>query len=238
MAKNTLISENKQTDIWNQNLSIPIPTLDIVIFTVYRGELCVVLLKNENNEYTLPGWIIAAGYSLEQNFDNILERKTGITGVYKEQLYTFWEVNRDKRGHTLSIAYYALVWVDKFLSAVDFTKVEIVKYDNLGEKQIWNKVTKVGFDHAEIISYANQRLKWKLEYTNVAKDMLWKSFRLSQLQEVYEIVLWKKLDKRNFQKKLMKLGIVQETWKLDKTTNRPAKLYEFVDEELKVYEVL
>jgi hypothetical protein len=55
MAKNTLISENKQTDIWNQNLSIPIPTLDIVIFTVYRGELCVVLLKNENNEYTLPG---------------------------------------------------------------------------------------------------------------------------------------------------------------------------------------
>lgn len=238
MAKKTLISQNNQTDIWNQNLSIPIPTLDIVIFTVYRGELCVVLLKNENNEYTLPGWIVSAGFSLEENFDNILERKTGITGVYKEQLYTFGEVSRDKRWHTISVSYYALVWVDKFLSAVDFTKVEIVKYDELDEKQIGNKSTKVGFDHAKIISYANQRLKWKLEYTNIAKDMLGDSFRLSQLQEIYEIVLGKKLDKRNFQKKLMKLGIVQETWKLDKTTNRPAKLYEFVDEELKVYEVL
>jgi len=238
MTKETLISQNKQTDIWNQNLSIPIPTLDIVIFTLYRWELCVVLLKNENNEYTLPGWIISSWYSLEENFDNILDRKTWITWVYKEQLYTFWDLNRDKRWHTISISYYALVWVDNFLSVVDFTKVEIVKYTDLDTKQIWNIETKIGYDHERIIHYANQRLKWKLEYTNIAKDILASSFRLSQLQWVYETILNKELDKRNFLKKVNKLWLIKETGKLDKSTNRPAKLYEFIDEELTTYEVL
>jgi 8-oxo-dGTP diphosphatase len=61
---------------------------------------------------------------------------------------------------------------------------------------------------------------------------------LSQLQSVYETILCKELDKRNFLKKIMKLGIIKETWKLDRSTNRPAKLYKFVDEKLTTYEVL
>jgi 8-oxo-dGTP diphosphatase len=68
--------------------------------------------------------------------------------------------------------------------------------------------------------------------------MLLEEFRIRQLQEVYEIILWEKLDKRNFQKKVFKLWIIKETWNLDKSTNRPAKLYSFVDKELKIYEVL
>ena len=94
------------------------------------------------------------------------------------------------------------------------------------------------YDHKKIIKYAKQRLKWKLEYTNVAKDLLAEEFRISQLQQVYEIILWEKLDKRNFQKKIFKLGMIKETWNLDKSTNRPAKLYKFVDKELKIYEVI
>jgi 8-oxo-dGTP diphosphatase len=121
---------------------------------------------------------------------------------------------------------------------VDFTKVEIVKYTELDTKQIWNQETKIGYDHEEIIHYANQRLKWKLEYTNIAKDILASNFRLSQLQSVYETILCKELDKRNFLKKIMKLWIIKETWKLDRSTNRPAKLYQFVDIELKNYEVI
>lgn len=236
-----LIPEQNFTDIWDPNLSIPIPAIDIVIFTIYQWEVCVVLLKNEvdNKEsYVLPWWIIAKWFSLEDNFDHILEKKTWITWVYKEQLFTFWNPSRDKRWHTISISYFALVWMDNFLQNVDFTKVAIVKYekissDNIGFAEKW-----IGSDHLQIIQYAKQRLKWKLEYTNIAKDMLPKEFRISQLQEIYEIVLWLNIDKRNFQKKLFKLGMIQETGKLDKSTNRPAKLYSFVDNELKIYEII
>ena len=100
------------------------------------------------------------------------------------------------------------------------------------------KDKKVGSDHLDIIKYAKQRLKWKLEYTNIAKDMLPKNFRMSQLQEIYEIVLWEKIDKRNFWKKIFKLNMIEETWELDKSTNRPAKLYNFIDTELKIYNVM
>ena len=68
--------------------------------------------------------------------------------------------------------------------------------------------------------------------------MLPKRFRMSQLQEIYEIVLWEKVDKRNFWKKIFKLNMIEETWELDKSTNRPAKLYKFIDSELKIYNVM
>ncbi len=237
----TLIKENKFTNIWDKNLSIPIPAMDIVIFTIYKDELCLVLLKSEiewENSYILPGWILANWYSLDENFDNILERKTGITWVYKEQLYTFWNPNRDKRWHIISISYFALVSIDNFFKEVDFTKVSIVKYKDIKSENIWFKKENIWTDHFDIIKYAKQRLEWKLEYTNLAKDLLPKEFRISQLQSIYEIVLGKKLDKRNFQKKILKLKIIKETWNLDKTTKRPSKLYKFIDNNLKIYEVI
>ncbi len=230
-----LIPETKFKDIWNHDFTIPIPALDIVIFTIYRWEVCVVLLKRDdwqcNTVYALPWWIVTSWFSLEENFDSILERKTWITWVYKEQIYTFWDPKRDNRWHTLSIVYLALIWVDRFLNQVDFTKVEIVKYSDIDNIKLW-------FDHLDIIKYTKQRLRWKMEYTNIAKDILKEEFRISQLQEVYEIVLWKKFDKRNFQKKIFKLNMIKETWNIDKTTNRPAKLYSFVDKNVKIYEVL
>lgn len=230
-----LIPEQKFSKLWNKDLTIPVPALDIVIFTIYKWEVCVVLLKRDNWEwetvYALPWGIIAAWFSLEDNFDSILERKTWITWVYKEQIYTFWDPKRDKRWHTLSIVYLALLWVEKFLSKVDFTKVEIAKYSEIDKLKFW-------FDHLNIIKYTKQRLRWKMEYTNIAKDMLSDEFRISQLQEVYEIVLGKKIDKRNFQKKIFKLNMIKETWNLDKSTNRPAKLYSFVDKQIKIYEVI
>lgn len=234
-----LIPKEKQFDIWSQNLTIPIPAIDIVIFTVYQNELCVVLLKQDfewESSYILPGWIIAKWFSLEENFDDILQRKTWITGVYKEQLYTFWRPWRDKRWHTLSIAYFALVSMENFFKNIDFTKVAIVKYKDINEKNIWFKDKNIGWDHFEIIQYAKQRLQWKLEYTNVAKEILPEKFKMSQLQAIYEIITGKIYDKRNFQKKVFSLKILSETWDFDTSTNRPAKLYTFYDKELKIIE--
>lgn len=227
-----LISENKQFDIWSKDLSIPILALDIVIFTIYMGELCVVVSKVDENwvqGYCIPGWIVAKWFDLEKNFDDILERKTGIKWVYKEQLYTFWDPKRDPRGHVVAVCYYALVKVDSFLTKVDFTKVDILKYSQVEKSEFF-------YDHKNIISYAKQRLEWKLEYTNIAAQILPESFKMSQLQWVYEVITWKKYDKRNFQKKIFSLGILKETWEFDKSTNRPAKLYKFLDDKIKIVE--
>ncbi len=229
-----LIDKSKFFDIWSDELTIPVVAIDIVIFTIYKWELCLVLWNDKKrfkDKYAIPWWIVARWFSLEENFDNILERETWIRWVYKEQLYTFGNPCRDGRGHLISISYYALVNVNNLVTNADFTKVELVKYSQLDD-------TEFVYDHKEIIKYAKQRLNWKLEYTNIAKDLLKPSFRISELQNIYETILCTKLDKRNFQKKVFKLGIIKETGEIDKSTNRPAKLYSFVDKELKIYEVI
>lgn len=229
-----LIEEKKFTDIWAKDFSIPVLALDIVIFTIYKGELCTVLVKLSEWDFewhTIPGWIVARGYSLEENFDNILERKTGITWVYKEQLYTFWDPERDTRWHVVAVCYYALVSADTFLSKVDFTKVDIIKVKDIGKINLF-------YDHKKIIEYAKQRLEWKLEYTNVAKEILPQTFKISDLQRVYEIILWEEIDKRNFQKKIFSLDIIEETGEKDKSTNRPAKLYKFKDKKIKMVDIM
>jgi len=227
---NYLLKPEEMMDLWNTKLSIPIPSMDIVIFTIYKNELCVVLDKFESSWHVLPGNILSGGFSLEDNFDAILKRKTGITGVYKEQLYTFWSPTRDRRWHVISISYYALVWGNDFLNLIDFTKVDLIKYKELAKANVL-------YDHKEIIDYARNRLKSKLLYTNIAKEILKKQFRLSELREVYEIVLDKEIDRRNFQKKILKLSIIEETWELDKTTNRPAKLYKFTNEKIRAFDI-
>ena len=88
---------------------------------------------------------------------------------------------------------------------------------------------KPDFDHARIISYARERIGYKLEYTDVAKNILPEKFPLSELQKTYETILGKTFDKRNFRKKILSLGILRETGVTDKSASkRPAMLYEFV----------
>ena len=222
-----LIPQSQQFDIWSQELTIPVLALDIVIFTVYKGELCILVTKRVEDGvhgYSLPGSIVSKGYTLEENFDEMLKRKTGITsGVYKEQLYTFWDnVHRDPRGHVIALAYFALVKAENFLTQVDFTQVDIVTIE-----QAQNLV--LFYEHDHILAYALDRLKGKLGYTDIIKNLLPESFRISQVQKLYEIILGRELDKRNFLKKIFSLGIIEETWLKDTSTNRPAKLYRFCE---------
>lgn len=129
----------------------------------------------------------------------------------------------------VAVCYYALVSIDSFLTKVDFTKVDIVKYSEIDSIHLL-------YDHNNIIKYAKQRLEWKLEYTNIAGQILPHSFKMSSLQAVYETITGKSYDKRNFQKKIFSLDILKETGEYDKSTNRPAKLYEFKDKNITIIE--
>ena len=101
------------------------------------------------------------------------------------------------------------------------------------------KVPKLAFDHDKILRYALQRLRWKLEYTNVVYSLLSERFTLTELQRTYEIILGKTLDKRNFRKKILSLKILKDTKQYTKeVSHRPAKLYTFLSKAPQIIEFI
>ena len=201
-------------------------TVDAVIFTIEDDKLKVLLIKRAEapfkGSWALPGGFLLRNENSEQGAIRILKEKAGVKNVYVEQLYTFDQVGRDPRGHVLTVTYFALVPRDK------------IKFEGNGDLQTpafhsAKKLPALAFDHKNIISYATKRLQAKLEYTNAVFSLLPRYFTLNQLQKAYEIILDKKIDKRNFRKKFLSLGLIRPTRKMfSGTPQRPAKLYQFV----------
>lgn len=217
------MSSSSQVDLFH--LPVPIPALDIVIFTIYRDTLCVVLSEsnhaNARGRHCLPGSILTAGESLEEAFNRILQEKTGITGVYCEQLATFGDPHRDSRGHVLSVVYYALVNTDDFFEKIDMTRAYLMPLESVTSET-------VAYDHPDIIHYARQRLEWKMEYSTIIRNILPAQFTLFQFQHMYEVVFGRSFDKRNFRKKLLSLKILTPTGVKNTTdSKRPANIYVF-----------
>lgn len=202
-------------------------TVDIVIFTV-KDKILKILLTKRSKEpfighYTLPGGFIEKEKSLTESAKEILERDTNISNVYLEQLYSFGEIGRDSRGRIITIAYYALL---------DYSKINLVasqKYDEINWFSISDlRKIKIGFDHKDIINLALDRIQNKIEYTNLAFQLLPEKFTLAELQEVYETILDKEIDKRNFRKKIAELDMLDELNEYKKEGRmRPARYHRF-----------
>jgi 8-oxo-dGTP diphosphatase len=203
----------------------PRVAVDAVIFTVQRGELQVLLIQMKKrpfeNQWAFPGGIIEDQEPTEHAAKRILHTQAGVRDVYLEQLMTFDDPRRDPLGRVISVAYYALVPNEG---------IHLQTTDRYKDVRWWSvkKLPSLAYDHAHIAHIALQRLRSKLEYTNVAWSLLSEEFTLTELQALYESILGRALDKRNFRKKIQSLGIVKETGKLRKgATNRPAMLYTF-----------
>ncbi len=201
------------------------PATDIVIFTIESDRLKVLLIKREHgpfkNYWALPGGFIHNSESPEQAAFRVLKNKAGIKNVYIEQLYTFAGSNRDPRGNVITVTYFALTPVSKI--SVKSNRAQTPTLHPL------KKLPKLAFDHAIIIRYALKRLQAKLEYTNTVYSLLPKYFTFNDLQKAYEIILGRKLDKRNFRKKFLQLKLVKPTRKVHKgIRQRPAQLYQFI----------
>ncbi|HII15192.1 MAG TPA: NUDIX hydrolase [Nanoarchaeota archaeon] len=204
----------------------PSVAVDIVVFTIMHGRLKVLLIKRGREPFKdlwcLPGGFVRIDESPENAALRELKEETGIKDLYLEQLYTFGKPERDPRGRVISIAYFALV---------DSTKIKPAVTGEEGIKKIgWFDVDflpDLAFDHKEIITYALKRLRYKLEYTAVGFELLPDKFTLTDLQKLYETILGEKLDKRNFRKKAMAMGIVEKTREQRKGSHRPALLYTF-----------
>jgi 8-oxo-dGTP diphosphatase len=198
-------------------------TTDVVIFTVDENELKVLLLYRDEEPFlkklALPGGFIWEDETSNEAGRRILKSKTNVDNFYFEQLYTFDNPKRDPRERIATVAYFALVPKDKLDSEV--------LSQNTVLKPV-GKTKQLAFDHSQILSYAAARLRSKLAYSNIAYSLLPKHFSLQELQNVYEVILGKTLDKRNFRKKIQSLELIEPTEiKQTGTRHRPAMLYQF-----------
>lgn len=210
--------------------------VDDVIFTIDEGELKVLLIQTKKasltGKWAVPGGMVHPNESVDAAAVRHLYDKTGVKGVYLEQLYTFGRVDRDPFGRVVSVSYFAL------LPSVRVELKTTERYSGIDWFSV-GKLPSLAYDHSEIISLAVKRLRAKLEYTNIVYSLLPKEFTLTELQKTYEIILKKKLDKRNFRKKFFSLGLVKKTNKREEgARNRPAELYRFTKTKPAIMEIL
>jgi 8-oxo-dGTP diphosphatase len=202
-------------------------TVDIVIFTVRDRTLQVLLIRRGvppfEGQYAIPGGFILEGESLEQAAKRELQEETGVHDVFLEQLYSFGDPARDPRGRIITVAYYALISSERNSLAAGSDASE-ARWFPMGE------LPTLAFDHKQILEYALQRLQNKLEYTTVGFQLLPEKFTLGELQSVYETILGRKLDKRNFRRKIDLLGVLKPLREWQRAGRKPARLYRFSSE--------
>jgi len=201
----------------------PAISVDVIIFTLRENDLQVLLIQRKNppmkGRWAIPGGFIQANESLEAAARRELKEETGIRDVYLEQLYTFGDPKRDPRGRVITVAYFALVPGPLAVQAGT----------DASDARWWSvyQLPKLAFDHNQILQYALQRLRYKLEYTAAGFQLLPPTFTLTEIQKAYEIILGESLDKRNFRRRILEGDIIEETGEITISRGRPAKLYRF-----------
>jgi 8-oxo-dGTP diphosphatase len=201
----------------------PAVTTDVVLFTIRDGRLKLLLIRRGGEPFkghwALPGGFLDIDEDLEDCALRELEEETGVNGVYLEQLRTYGRPGRDPRERVISVAHYALAPSERLS----------IKAASDAAEASWFPVSALpplAFDHAEIIQAAHERLVAKLDYSTIAFRFMPERFTLSELQEVYEILLDAELDKRNFRKWALALEQIEGTHEQRRSgSHRPARLY-------------
>jgi 8-oxo-dGTP diphosphatase len=216
------------------NIEKPAVSVSVLIFSINKGKLEIILIQRVREPFkdyfSIPGDIIDIDESLESAARRVLHDKTGLSDVYLEQLYTFSDPARDPRGRVITVGYFAFL---------PHNSVDLSKAPNALHACFMpvNKLPKLAFDHKKIIEYAVDRIKAKVEYSDIAKGLLSEKFRLYELQKVHEIILGEELDKRNFRKKILSLGLIKQTGEVYRQGNyRPAQLYKFVTKDVVLFD--
>ena len=203
----------------------PALTVDCVIFGLDERDLKVLLVQRDlepfAGKWALPGGFVNVGEAVEMAAKRELAEETGVKRIFLEQLYTFGNPDRDPREHVVSVAYYALVRLSdhRIKAATDARNAAWFALDDLPQ---------LAFDHAKILKMAHDRLRNKIRYQPIGFELLPAKFPLRALQNLYEVILDRTIDKRNFRKKILGMSVLEELDEIEQdVSHRAAKLYRF-----------
>lgn len=205
----------------------PAVTADCVVFglDVDANELRVLLIQRAEapfaGQWALPGGFVKMEESLEEAARRELQEETGVKNIFLEQLYSFGDIKRDPRGRVITVAYYALINLNDqpLRAASDASRAAWFAVDD---------VPALAFDHDRILQAALTRLRGKLTYEPIGFELLPAKFTLTQLQRLYEGVLQRALDRRNFRKKILGMRLLVDLKEIEQdVAHRAARLYRF-----------
>lgn len=202
--------------------------VDAIVFGYSKTHgVAVLLIKRKyppfKNSWAIPGGFVLPNESLEDGVKRELQEETGITVNYLEQLYTFGLPNRDPRQRVISVAYFALVKSALFQQLKASTDAEEAQWFNI------NALPSLAFDHQTILQAAIERVRAKVRYQPIGFELLDKKFPFSDVEKLYTALLDRPIDRRNFTKKILSFGLLEETGELalGNGAGRPSKMYQF-----------
>ena len=205
----------------------PSVTVDIVIFTLRQKALHVLLIRRGawpfEGQWAIPGGFVRMDESLEDAARRELREETGVDEARLEQLRAFGDVGRDPRMRIISVAFTALVSSEQLVleASTDAADAKWFPIDDVPKP--------LAFDHDAILNVACGRLRERLQNSNIAQGLLPERFTLTQMQEVYEALLGRAVDKRNFRKWVASLGVVAPAEGRSTGRHRPAQLFQFIE---------
>jgi len=201
----------------------------IGVFTVDKGKIKILLIRKKVDPYkgywVLPGNVVSNMETLENNVTDVAYEKLGLPDLYVEQGHVFSDVERNPNERVIATT---------FLGLIDSITLMVKKQERENVEMAWfdiSEIPKLGYDHDMIIVKLIEILKKRIVNTNILKVLFPSDFALPELQRVYEQILDIKLDRRNFRKKLINLGYIEDTNDIHGgVTGRPAKLYRFKED--------
>lgn len=198
--------------------------VDCIIFGFDNEELKVLLIRRdfdpEKGKWSLMGGFLKESETLDDAATRVLNRLTGVQNVYLEQLYTFSDVDRDPVARTISTSYYAIINIEKHNEQL--TEQNNAKWFNLSD------VPNLIFDHNEMLDKSIKRLRRRTSISPIGFELLSEKFTMRQLQKLYEAILDKELDKRNFINKINSMDILVKLKEKDMTSStKGSYLYTF-----------
>lgn len=212
-----------------EDLSFLPVAVDVVVFTVapasngQKPRLLALLVKVKEGPFAgrwaFPGGRVPAAETLDEAARRELSSQTGLARVFLEQLYTFGDPGRDPGGRVVSVAYFALVPAAPALR-------QVARYAEAAWFPV-RALPPLAYDHDRVARVAVRRLRAKLGYSNVAWSLLPPEFTLGDLERLYEAILGRRLDRRNFRKKALALGQLRPLGRLRRGPHRPGALYAF-----------
>ena len=202
-------------------------SLDCVVFGFHENQLKVLLLRmKKTKEWALPGGFVQENESLEVAADRVLRERTGLDHIFLNQFHVFSDPLRSKVNPAVSdllefgTMYPDEKWFDQrfisvgFYALVEFSQVQ-PKPDPLSDICEWislDEIASLMMDHRQILDKALETLRLQLVFQPVGYNLLPEKFTMPELQKVYETILGKELDRRNFQRKMLAYNIL---FKLD-----------------------